>query len=55
MRREFVSLLQTPAADFLVTVYAGAEAVTFNPNQGQLDVAADRGFAIEAGDREFSL
>jgi len=47
--------LQTPAADFLVTMYAGAEAAVVNSNQGQFDVAADRGFAIETGDRKFSL
>ena len=30
--------LQTPAADFLVTMYAGAEAAVVNSNQGQFDV-----------------
>lgn len=45
--------LQATPADFLVAVHAGAEAVTVNSNQRQLDAVSNRGFASQTGDREF--
>lgn len=47
--------LPVPPADFLVAVHAGAEAVIVDSSQRQLNVAANRGFASQTGDRDFPL